>query len=323
LRASNPLKASKGLERTTPPKSKKAARIDIDGIVGLQDADPEHPPVSDHQEGPGWWLASDGRWYPPDQAPAVPPADTWATPPAVGPPVTPPRGGMSSGGKMALAITGMVGVALLAVAAIFFLGQEDDEDDASGSTGSTTTTTSSGSGDDLPAGFALLEGDGVSIAAPEGWEHLDAEDLAMDSEEFAAAYPDAPEGMVEQGINVFEQGAVLVAFDLSGREAFASNVTIIDVPGEAPLGAIEGQASSELGTLGGEVLDSGLVDLPAGEALRIDYTLEVALPDGSAFPAEGVQLYVPLAGRTYIITVSAGEGAAALADEMIATFRVD
>jgi len=21
--------------------------------------------VSDHQQGPGWWLASDGKWYPP------------------------------------------------------------------------------------------------------------------------------------------------------------------------------------------------------------------------------------------------------------------
>jgi len=38
--------------------------------------------VSDGSAGPGWWLASDGRWYPPEQAPGLPPP----TPPLVGPP---------------------------------------------------------------------------------------------------------------------------------------------------------------------------------------------------------------------------------------------
>jgi Domain of unknown function (DUF4190) len=30
--------------------------------------------VSEVSQGPGWWLASDGRWYPPDQAPGLAPA---------------------------------------------------------------------------------------------------------------------------------------------------------------------------------------------------------------------------------------------------------
>jgi len=29
--------------------------------------------MSDTSQGPGWWLASDGRWYPPQSAPAPPP----------------------------------------------------------------------------------------------------------------------------------------------------------------------------------------------------------------------------------------------------------
>lgn len=29
--------------------------------------------MSDQSQGPGWWLASDGRWYPPESAPAAPP----------------------------------------------------------------------------------------------------------------------------------------------------------------------------------------------------------------------------------------------------------
>ena len=30
--------------------------------------------MSDTSQGPGWWLASDGRWYPPEQAPGTPPS---------------------------------------------------------------------------------------------------------------------------------------------------------------------------------------------------------------------------------------------------------
>jgi hypothetical protein len=29
--------------------------------------------MSDASQGPGWWLASDGKWYPPESAPAPPP----------------------------------------------------------------------------------------------------------------------------------------------------------------------------------------------------------------------------------------------------------
>jgi hypothetical protein len=55
--------------------------------------------VSMSSQGPGWWQASDGRWYPPEQHPSVaaPPSPppvappTWTPPSApVGPPTAPP-----------------------------------------------------------------------------------------------------------------------------------------------------------------------------------------------------------------------------------------
>src|SRR6266700_3558538 len=41
--------------------------------------------MSDTAQGSGWWQASDGRWYPPDARPGVPPppeaaSDGWAQP---------------------------------------------------------------------------------------------------------------------------------------------------------------------------------------------------------------------------------------------------
>jgi uncharacterized membrane protein len=43
--------------------------------------------MSDYAQGPGWWQASDGKWYPAEQAaPPVAPAGPWAaTPPPTGP----------------------------------------------------------------------------------------------------------------------------------------------------------------------------------------------------------------------------------------------
>jgi type II secretory pathway pseudopilin PulG len=48
--------------------------------------------MSDASQGPGWWLASDGKWYPPEPVapkPAPPPPIS-PPPPATGPPMSPP-----------------------------------------------------------------------------------------------------------------------------------------------------------------------------------------------------------------------------------------
>jgi hypothetical protein len=46
--------------------------------------------VSDVSQGPGWWLASDGRWYSPDQAPGFAPPSPGPTAPPATPPYGPP-----------------------------------------------------------------------------------------------------------------------------------------------------------------------------------------------------------------------------------------
>ncbi|HEX2575688.1 MAG TPA: RDD family protein [Aquihabitans sp.] len=51
--------------------------------------------MSDVSQGPGWWQASDGKWYPPEQAPAAaaPTAPPTAPPPGYGPPAGAPAYG--------------------------------------------------------------------------------------------------------------------------------------------------------------------------------------------------------------------------------------
>lgn len=55
--------------------------------------------MSDTSQGPGWWQASDGKWYPPEQAPGAaptgPPPGPAGAPPGYG---TPPAYGAPAGG---------------------------------------------------------------------------------------------------------------------------------------------------------------------------------------------------------------------------------
>jgi hypothetical protein len=86
--------------------------------------------VSDVSQGPGWWQASDGRWYPPQPAaPMAPP------PPPPGPPPAPQWGGppvpskSNRGCLIALAVVGAL-VVLGSVAAAVLLvvvGREVDD----------------------------------------------------------------------------------------------------------------------------------------------------------------------------------------------------
>jgi hypothetical protein len=86
--------------------------------------------VSDVSQGPGWWQASDGKWYPPQPAAAPP-----AAPPPRGPAPGPQWGGppptkkSNKGCLIALAVVGVVlllGIAAV-VAIVAAVGDEVDD----------------------------------------------------------------------------------------------------------------------------------------------------------------------------------------------------
>jgi hypothetical protein len=67
--------------------------------------------MSDSSQGPGWWQASDGRWYPPQSHPtqATPPPPTYGAPPPVsyGAPVA-KKSGMPGWAKVVLILGGIL-----------------------------------------------------------------------------------------------------------------------------------------------------------------------------------------------------------------------
>ena len=54
--------------------------------------------MSEQSQGPGWWQASDGRWYPPEQHPDHQAAGAPAYPPAAYPPAAYPPSGYAPAG---------------------------------------------------------------------------------------------------------------------------------------------------------------------------------------------------------------------------------
>jgi hypothetical protein len=69
--------------------------------------------MSDTPQGPGWWQASDAKWYPPEQSPGVAaPVPPVAPPPGYGPPpqqLGPPPGGYAPMGYAPMPKQGMNG----------------------------------------------------------------------------------------------------------------------------------------------------------------------------------------------------------------------
>jgi hypothetical protein len=60
------------------------------------------------------------------------------------------------------------------------------------------------------------------------------------------------------------------------------------------------------------------VDLPAGDGIRVDYTVSAASTE-----LHGMQLYVPVDGRTYVLTLSSREPIGELGDIVGDTLRVE
>lgn len=79
--------------------------------------------MSDQSRGQGWWLASDGKWYPPaPPSPAAAPAAQWQAPPS----------GMNGCLKAFLVVGGLAVVGFLALVVVGLFAADDAADHARG-----------------------------------------------------------------------------------------------------------------------------------------------------------------------------------------------
>jgi hypothetical protein len=169
---------------------------------------------------------------------------------------------------------------------------------------------------DVPAGFEVRQGDGLSIAVPADWQSLDRSDLEQIlTGGVEQLYPDLDRGTRSAMESMAERGALFMAMDTTGPDAGRS-INALRVLGEAPLDEIYDAVKAEYAGAGfhAEVLGGERRDTPLGEAMRISVRQTV---DGRTL--DMVQYCVPFDGHTFIVT---GTSTGGIIDTAIQTLRV-
>jgi hypothetical protein len=201
-----------------------------------------------------------------------------------------------------------------------------EETESTEETSESTESTDASSDVEVPEGFTEVQGEGVSLAVPEDWEGVDLseEDFEEVFEEAAEANPEMADALEGQAAQLAAEGAVLFAINPE-VDSFADNVNVVEAPGSVPsVSALEAQAQDIVDSFGGELVGTEEVELPAGEALRVEYTLDLNASDGTPLTAQGVQHYVLGEDGAYVMTVTLSEeGDPTVADDIAETFVIE
>ncbi len=180
-------------------------------------------------------------------------------------------------------------------------------------------------------GRIVVADQGFAITLPDGWTRipLDPAQIAV----FARQFPPnsaIAQLLTSQAGQAAATGIKLWAFDLTPRSAtqnFSANLNVIVQPAPVGLSAstLKAIAVGQLEFVHGIVnVAATVVQLPAGEAVRLTYQLDQTLTSGGKIQVAGTQYYLVGPKYLYIATFScAGANATACrsgADRSIRTF---
>ncbi len=176
-------------------------------------------------------------------------------------------------------------------------------------------------------GHIQLPDKGFGLTLPDGWQSLPVDPAALQ-----AVVESLPEGSDMRNLLEGQIGSSALqsiafwAFDFGPGNTTGStpNMNIIVQPASTfDLALVDSSVRAELGAVSGiGSIESKIVTLPAGEAIRFDYTLDVGSPGTSQATVKTTQYYVPLPAATLIVSFSADQaGAAASADDFEAIIQ--
>ena len=160
--------------------------------------------MSEAGPGPGWWKASDGQWYPPEQrpgdAPGGTPGATSGSPPGQPPGVDeqPRSSGVRTGAIVVWATIGVVVVVGLLVWIVALRGDDTADGPVGTSSTSTSSTTTEPPGDAVP--LATWERGVDQVCA----DFDEASDVVL--EDFAGELEALT---IDEGVDLYEQLATL------------------------------------------------------------------------------------------------------------------
>jgi hypothetical protein len=300
--------------------------------------------MSEQSQGEGWWQASDGKWYPPQAAatpePTMPiPTASPTGPLPAGPPPTgqpPSKGGIGRG-----PLLGIIAAVIVLLAGVLFFATRGDDDkkdkasttdseqssDTDSSSSRTTTTkkprsTTSTTLDSDPLDIDVEDGfvpfkseeDGFAIAVPERMRVFDLSSETLDQikQSLGADNPQLA-AVFDQASNLIAQGGKLFAVDptAAGQGKPADTINIIRTPGaiDPTSSAFADTIVQQLEGVGATGVEVEPLDVPAGKAVSVAFTLAINLPDGSTASISGHEGVVQAAGALWVITYAAGPDA--------------
>jgi hypothetical protein len=291
--------------------------------------------MSDQSQGPGWWQASDGKWYPPEQAP--PPTQ----PEPASLPTATPRSGLGTGPIIAI----VVAVVAILATVLFFATKDDgnkknaavtqsssakSSSSSSRSSGSRASSSSSGAPQiTAPAGFTAFSNDAdrFAIAIPDRLEVIDlsAADLDQVLQQLSDNNPQLAK-LAPQIKQVFQNGGKLFAIDTtSDAGGFNDNLNIIATTGSVDVtsAATKSQAESQLSAVGATNVSFDTLSANGRKLLVSSYQTSVNSPDGTSIPFFGRQAIVSAAGKVWFITYSSATDDAATFTTLAESFDVN
>ena len=277
--------------------------------------------MSEQSQGPGWWLASDGRWYPPSARPAAPlgnesgwvapdelsrpaeptwnPTSQWAYGDPrrpVGPPF-PPAPPKNQGVRWAVIGPLLALVVVGIVAAVALVGRNNDH----GSKSATSSGVAPSTGQVISAHNGT-----VSLTLPAGWRGADISTGVTGVG--AKLVPDDPSAaaLLEQRLSVLPRAVVLFGAQPpapGSAPRFVDNVNVLADPTAPASLTLEEVGPAEARGIGkfATVTDQGVVDLGGRSAYRVTYK-------SSGF--SGVSFIIKGTQDTWVLTYSFGSATA-------------
>ena len=161
-------------------------------------------------------------------------------------------------------------------------------------------------------GHIVVAQQGFALTLPDGWESLPVDQAGLQA--FIATLPAGSQlrsVLEDQAGATIQQAVKFWAFDVRPENAatgFARNVNVIGQPPTTMnLATIQAAAQASLETLDTirKPVKSSIVQLPAGEVLKLEYVVDVAYAGaGKSTAVAGTQYYIQLPKSTLIVSFS-------------------
>ena len=234
-------------------------------------------------------------------------------------------------------------VVVLLAAVLFFATKSDDKKakatttdseqssdsgtDSSSSSSSRTTTTKKSKPTsttldsdpldiNVPSGFDAFsnDADGFAIAVPKRMKTFDLSSESIDQIKSALG-TDNPQlsAVFDQAKNLIAQGGKLFAVDgtaaAQGKPADTLNIIRTPQAIDPTTPSFSDTIVSQLEGIGATDVKVTALDVPAGKAVQVAFSLAINLPDGSSTVLHGTEGVVRAAGALWVITYAAGPDA--------------